>query len=295
MQCVHRSHKEVKMASTYGSKETPTAIKVIRSITKAINAVSPNLAGYLAYQLFCTPMNRAKTELELNPRQIRVPHKGGYLVGYEWAGTGKTIMLVHGWEASAGRFKKLIKLLVEQNYHVIAMDAPAHGASSGRQTNPLDYSDGLYAFAKSIGDVDTIIAHSFGSPTTMVLLDKHADFKVNNVVLIGAPNRIVDVFRMFAGLIQLPEKGFERMKYHLERSVGEKADDFNTATVAATRSERALIVHDVDDNIVTVDNGRAIAKAWANAHYYETENLGHRRILNHSETLNYIIGWIEKS
>ena len=51
---------------------------------------------------------------------------------YRWLGKKETILLAHGWESNSFRWKDLIvKLDTALDYNVIALDAPAHGRSSG--------------------------------------------------------------------------------------------------------------------------------------------------------------------
>ncbi|MGB7339581.1 MAG: alpha/beta hydrolase [Phototrophicaceae bacterium] len=280
------------MTSTYGSAQIPTQLKVIRIIMHALGTISPSLAGYLALRLFSTPLKRDKISLEHQPRTIQLSHKNYKLVGYEWHGTGSTIMLIHGWEASAARFKKLINLLVEHNFHVVAMDAPAHGASSGIQASPFDYSECLYQFTKEVGKVDAIIAHSFGGVATMLLLDTYPDFQVDKVVLVASANHVIDAIGLFASIIHLPQAAFQKMQDHLIKRTGRSLESVSPSTIAKTRHEQALIIHDADDKIVTVESGRSISKSWKNSHYLETNKLGHRRILYHQTTLDQIVEFV---
>jgi pimeloyl-ACP methyl ester carboxylesterase len=56
----------------------------------------------------------------------------------------------------------------------------------------------------------------------------------------------------------------------------------------------ALMFHDVADNVTPVDDSRAIAKAWENARFVETNGLGHRGALQskeiHEQVLNFLKG-----
>jgi pimeloyl-ACP methyl ester carboxylesterase len=56
----------------------------------------------------------------------------------------------------------------------------------------------------------------------------------------------------------------------------------------------ALMFHDVADNVTPVDDSRAIAKAWKNARFVETNGLGHRGALQskeiHEQVLNFLKG-----
>ncbi len=52
---------------------------------------------------------------------------------YQWHGDKETVLLVHGWESNAFRWRNLIAKLRENDFNIIAFDAPGHGYSSGRK------------------------------------------------------------------------------------------------------------------------------------------------------------------
>ena len=52
-------------------------------------------------------------------------------------------------------------------------------------------------------------------------------------------------------------------------------DEFKAHHFAKNFPQKAFIAHDVDDNIVLVDEGKKYASTWKNAVYIETKGLGH--------------------
>ena len=110
-----------------------------------------------------------------------IPFRDGFLKVREW-GSGLTVLLVHGWNANWSHFGKLIPVLLNQGYRVVAYDAPAHGESSGNQTNIVEMSSALLAVKKDIGEVHAVVGHSLGGATTALAIDIS---DVNTILLIA--------------------------------------------------------------------------------------------------------------
>ena len=60
------------------------------------------------------------------------------------------VLLLHGWDGRAAQMISFVEPLVDAGYAVLAVDAPAHGASAGRQTNMLEWSLALRAIARRL-------------------------------------------------------------------------------------------------------------------------------------------------
>jgi pimeloyl-ACP methyl ester carboxylesterase len=55
----------------------------------------------------------------------------------------------------------------------------------------------------------------------------------------------------------------------------------------------ALMFHDRSDNVTPVEDSRAIANAWAEAQYIETNGLGHRGALQSAEIQEQVIKFLK--
>ena len=63
---------------------------------------------------------------------------------------GSTVLLMHGWEGRPTQFALLIRGLVDAGYGVIALDAPAHGRSPGREANVVLFARALLEAASEL-------------------------------------------------------------------------------------------------------------------------------------------------
>ena len=95
------------------------------------------------------------------------------------AGTGKNLMLLHGWTGDSHDWSWQIPALLEK-YRVVAVDLRGHGASevpkSGRY-QPADYvSDLEHLISNEFGGEEfTIIGHSMGAQVAARLASKRPD------------------------------------------------------------------------------------------------------------------------
>jgi pimeloyl-ACP methyl ester carboxylesterase len=111
----------------------------------------------------------------------------GHDVRYRRAGTGETILLIHGLAGSSVTWRPVMDQLAE-NYDVIAPDLLGHGESA----KPMgDYS--LGAMASGLRDLlailgverATIVGQSFGGGVAMQLAYQHPEL-CNRLVLVGS-------------------------------------------------------------------------------------------------------------
>jgi pimeloyl-ACP methyl ester carboxylesterase len=92
-----------------------------------------------------------------------VPYEHGWVAYRDFGGQGPTVMLVHGLGGNLAHWGRVAPLLHEQ-YRLIAIDLPSHGAS----TAPADYSfdhdlDAVDEVRQSLGlDRPALVGHSYG-------------------------------------------------------------------------------------------------------------------------------------
>src|SRR4051812_35861522 len=87
-----------------------------------------------SYDLFSQP-RKGKLKKEAMPKTLMYAHKetfeynGESFQTYIWNGDKDIILLIHGWESNASRWKKLLGHLQPLEHTIIAIDGPAHGLS----------------------------------------------------------------------------------------------------------------------------------------------------------------------
>lgn len=283
------------MAHSATSKAFPQLPAAIKWMVRLVGEIAPDYLAMQGLERFGTPqrppLSEQQQEFLASAERFIVPYTEDYIVAYRW-GNGKTVLLVHGWQASAVAMQAFVEPLLQAGYSVVAIDGPAHGASPGTRTNLQQFGDAVMATMCYLNKVHAIVAHSFGAASTATMLGTRLHWAVNKVVLIGAPARLADVLEQFALSLGLPDKVLSRMAERIESEFGNPPEFFANDVLLQDFMRPILVVHDADDTIVPYSDGKDIAQAVPNARLLTTSGLGHRHILRHSETIQQIVDFI---
>ncbi len=211
---------------------------------------------------------------------------------YRWgeARRGKVAVL-HGWGGRATQFHAFVAPLVAAGYQVIGIDAPAHGASAGRQASVLHFAHALERLLRNEGHVDALIAHSLGGPAAIYALAT-ARLDVDRVALIAPAIDVAAYARQVARLLGLDDGLRDAMQLRMETRFGIQWRELHGAARAAQLRQPALIVHDRGDREVPSAAGVAIAEAWPGAQLQLTDGLGHNRILRDAAVVERVIEFV---
>lgn len=103
---------------------------------------------------------------------------------YKKAGTGKKVVLLHGWGGRADSFLPVFNYL-SKKYEVYAIDFPGFGESDCPPV-PFDVTDYMNTLVKLLDELGidkaSFVGHSFGGRVTILLSALHPD-RVDKVVL----------------------------------------------------------------------------------------------------------------
>lgn len=113
---------------------------------------------------------------------------GAQIFYKEW-GSGRPVVLSHGWPLSADIWDRELKLLADNGYRAIAHDRRGHGRSE--QTwcgNDMDtYAADLAALVEALDLTDlSLIGHSTGGGEVVRYAARHGKGRVSKVVTVGA-------------------------------------------------------------------------------------------------------------
>jgi pimeloyl-ACP methyl ester carboxylesterase len=258
-----------------------------------------------AYQAFFSP---SRYEVKLSDTNIlesgtsyRVPYESpsngdaGEIAVTAWGNSGPSVLLMHGWGGARAQMTGFVEPLLSAGYRVVAYDQPAHGESTGTATNILEITPTMDLVMQKEGPFESIIAHSFGTLITSYALTNRNFPHPSKLVYFGAFNRLLDSLPRFQVLANLPDEIIQGLLHMIYGNFGRDVLDVivNEEMVKQINTP-ALMFHDVADNVTPVDDSRAIAKAWKNARFVETNGLGHRGALQskeiHEQVLNFLKG-----
>ena len=255
-------------------------------ITKSIG-IYLNLMSYVnleqakskAYQLFSHP-RKGRLNKENLPKTLQsatletLQYNDEKFQTYIWKGNEEVILLVHGWESNASRWKKLLLHLKPLGKTIIAIDGPAHGLSDGKEFNAPHYAEFINVLAQK-HKPKIIIGHSIGGAAIAFYLNKYKNPAIEKVILLGAPSDFKIISDNFIKLLSLNDKIRTQLEhYYLER-FNINLTDFSGHQFAKNFNHKALISHDSSDDVVLIAEGRKYASTWKDATYIETTGLGH--------------------
>jgi pimeloyl-ACP methyl ester carboxylesterase len=253
-----------------------------KSIGLYINILSyvfPEKALQLAYGFFSEP-RKGKLSKDNLPKTLQKAetetfyHNGENFQIYTWKGNDTIILLVHGWESNSSRWEKLLPYLKESGSTIIAIDAPAHGLSSGKEFSIPKYAEYINIIVKKFKP-HYLIGHSMGGKTCLYYQYKYQNPSIEKIVVLGSPSDFKILLHNYISLLSLNSKVYKSLLIHYLILFRIEIDYFSGQLFAANIDLKGLVVHDINDKVVLFEEGKKIANSWKNANFIETSGLGH--------------------
>lgn len=254
-------------------------IKTIGQYINLLSFVNPKKALQLAYALFSQPkigrITKDKLPKTLQNTETRTfQHNEHHFQTYVWKGNETKILLVHGWESNASRWKKTLPHLLKSGSTIIAIDAPAHGQSSGKEFNVPRYAEfinkAVQAYNPSI-----IIGHSIGGAACVYHQYLFPDTSIQKMVVLGAPSDLKTLIENYIQMLSLNSKMFSLLEQRFFDHFNFRIEDFSGKKFASKITIAGIIAHDKNDKVVAFEEGQKIASTWKNARFIATSGLGH--------------------
>ena len=110
----------------------------------------------------------------------------GHKIRYTVAGEGKPLLLIHGFGASIGHWKKNIPVLAEAGYRVFALDLLGFG---GSDKAPLDYTLELWQaqiqdfWTEKINEPTIFVGNSIGALLSLMLTTNYPEVAAGGVLI----------------------------------------------------------------------------------------------------------------
>jgi pimeloyl-ACP methyl ester carboxylesterase len=278
-------------------------MKFIKQILARLTGIYFNLLAFIhpeklkkdGFVLFCTPFARI---LKPHHQAFLIPAMsevievdGDKIQTYRWGTGSKKILLVHGWASHSFRWKSYIKSLIENDFTVFALDAPAHGNSTGKIMNLVKYERVLSAFFEKYPDLDTIIGHSIGGFAATYFLSRNSKTVIQNAVILAAPGKVDEFFQYYVRYLGLSKRAIALIVEQFENELKQKPSYFTAENFASNITTKALIVHDKTDKSTSYLDSESLSKVWKNSKLKLTKGLGHE--LKSEEVLLEILNFIK--
>lgn len=255
---------------------------IVKSVGQYINLlhlVSPKKALHLSYTLFSNPRIGRLSDENLptilqDTHKETFQHNEHYFQTYTWQGNDTKILLVHGWESNSARWEKTLPYLQKSGSTIIALDAPAHGQSSGKEFNVPRYAEfinkAVLKFKPNI-----IIGHSIGGSACLYHQYLHPETSIEKMIILGAPSDLKTLLDNYIQMLSLNPKMFTPLEKHYLKNFNIKLDNYSGAALAKEIKIEGIIAHDTSDTVVAFEEGEKIANNWKKGRFITTKDLGH--------------------
>ncbi len=257
--------------------------KLIKTIGKTLNATSviaPRFASKKALSLFATPRKgrytAKQTQLMDAFVQNQLDYDGLKITTYYHTGneTAKTILLAHGWESNASRWNYLFEAFKTEGYNIVALDAPAHGKSDGKQFNAVLYSECITVVAQHYKP-HVIIGHSVGGMASVFAMHNHNLETVKKLVLLGAPAHFTGVFSRYKSMMGFNQKISNGLDNIVLERFKKPVSYFSSANFTSNFTIDGLIIHDKKDLIIPFEDALLYHNRFKNSELISTNGFGH--------------------
>jgi len=260
--------------------KTAPPLWMLRTAFRTVGSVAPGIAARWAEAIFCSPPRHEARPSEeaflATGHRVTVRSDNQDLAAWTW-GKGPVVVMVHGWGGRAGRFSAIASALVAADFRAVLFDAPAHGASMGRQASLPQFAQAVRDVADAIGPIHGLIGHSLGGAA--VSLAMRDGLQAEGAVLLAPPADVVLFSDAFSEHLRIPLRARDVMRQNLESRLRFRFEELHIPTLARAMTAPALIIHDSEDPDVPYAHGKEIAHAWPRAELVTTRGLGHRAIL----------------
>ncbi len=255
---------------------------------------NPRATAIKAFDVFCTirkgkvlPVQKAFLDAAKHEVEIVGEHQ---VQSYQWEGIGDTVLLMHGWESNTYRWRNLIKKLKENNFNIIAFDAPAHGYSSGKRLHvPLYSLSSRHMLNKY--HPKYVVAHSVGGMTILYDHFKNPESTVEKIVTVGSPCEFSQFMDHYQKLLRFNNRVRAAMDKRLKEWLGFHFHEFSSARFVANNTKKGLLFHDEYDLQVPFTASKRVHGYWKGSQLVATKGLGHSM---HQEAVNeQIIAFLE--
>ena len=240
--------------------------------------IKPEKAIYKAFKLFCTPRGGF---VKPHQKDFLNAHKAEQIIfkkikiqTYRWSGSGPKVLLLHGWDSNAFRWKDLVRHLKSKDYDVMAFDAPAQGYSEGNLLSVPIYNEVLNSIQRGFSP-QILIGHSMGGMTAIYNQHQKRNPDIRKMVLLGAPSDLKRIMDGFQKILRLSDRFMKATENYFKDRYGFYFSEFNSKVFGGDIKVPTLIVHDKYDKIVPYNEAYDIHEAIEKSQLMITEGAGH--------------------
>ena len=254
---------------------------IAKSIGKYLNLLSliaPSYTAKKTLEIFAKvrkgKIGKDKTFSILEEgKQNRFHCNGHEIQRYHWKGSGKKVLLLHGWESNTHRWRNLIRSLKTKDFDIHAIDAPAHGYSSGTYHYLTNYAAAATKMIEEY-DIEIIVGHSMGGMAMLFAKSIKPLETVKQLVSIGAPTDFSLIVAGYQNTIRFNKRVYRLLDQLIEKEIKVGIKEFSTSKFTYENLGELLILHDRLDPTIPLWQAERIQKN-IGGDLFITEGFGH--------------------
>ena len=266
----------------------------IRKLFPVVERLMPPLAHQWAFNLFFKPIRFPRPQRELPMKQsatkFRMSVGSMDIQCYSW-GEGPVVLFVHGWAGRGTQFFKFVQPFVENGFKVVTFDGPAHGESSGKNTNIIEFHQVLASMEKYYREICAVVTHSFGGAAVIFAMSEGV--KVKNLVNISSPSSGQKIISEFLKKINGSPKIASYFDKLVQKKYGKPFDSFSSEVLVRNLPPfNLLLIHDKDDKEVGIEQAEKMKALTPGSEIMVTSHLGHTRILRDDQVIGKSLAFV---
>lgn len=272
------------------------AILYYSSLINTTSLISPKKASDLALKVFKTPRGKKMTAKEVAFLEASqkgfIEHSNFKMPYYNWPNKGPKILLLHGWESNSYRWRSYIKDLSALEYNVLAIDAPAHGRSTGKLFTPIDYANTIKMIVEQ-EKINIVLGHSVGAYATILYgSENELPAHLDKLILLAPTGKFQNFMKKFFDFLKLNKKVRASFKENFIKTYGQELDYYDSHRLIKKIPVGGLLLHDKDDSILPFEDSLLINENWPKGDFVATKGYGHR--LKGLEIKKIVLNYLSK-
>lgn len=282
----------------------PFALKVSAFVLSRLGKPFPGLTARMFLSMYSRPPKRKLRESHLAVKKNAVAEQMSFsrypfderpinLHLYHWGQSDKKVLLLHGWGGSPFDFRQMITALVTAGYEVIGLDAPAHGASEGRETNLVQWMHVIEQLLTRIGPVHAIVGHSLGGLSAGLTL-VHKQVQAPRLVMVSAAVSAPVFFQETFNLFRIPDRVMPKVHQIIMKRLQNDLLNLDLFKhIDQIKAEKILVVYDENDGLVKQEQIDDFLQQYPAIQSLKIKGEGHFRIMRNEEVIDRVVGFME--
>lgn len=256
----------------------------------------PTYAGNKALYIFAK-VRKGKLQSDQIPKLLqeglaqKIKCNGHTIQSYHWKGSGPSVLLLHGWESNTNRWRNLIKVLRDKDFDIHAIDAPAHGLSSGEYHFLPNYAAGFHEILQK-HEITHVIGHSMGGMACMYEFYHHEHPTVKSIMTMGSPCDFSLVVSDFQSILKFNSRVLKALDKVVRLNVGYHIDEFSSAYFCEKIPQKGYLFHDEKDRQIPISQSEKLHQHWKNSELIKFRGFGHS--LHQKEVIKKIVALLEE-